>query len=109
MYSLYDVILFLIFLLLIMYWWRISEQKTFAIRNAREYCQGRNVQLLDQTLVFKGMRLEKANNKHRKLCRVYEFDFSSEGENRFTGKIILSGFNFLRIILEMDELEITEY
>jgi hypothetical protein len=92
-----------------MYWWRISEQKTFAIRNAKEYCKGRNVQLLDQTLVFKGLRLGKTNNKRRKLCRVYEFEFSSNGEDRYQGEIILSGFNFLRVILALDELEITEY
>ncbi len=59
MYDIYDVIVLFIFILLVMYWWRISEQKTFAIRNAREYCKGRNVQLLDQTLVFQGLRLEK--------------------------------------------------
>jgi hypothetical protein len=92
-----------------MYWWRISEQKTFAIRNAKDYCKGRNVQLLDQTLVFKGLRLEKTNKKYRSLCRIYEFDFSSNGEDRHKGEIILSGFNFLRVILEMDEIEITEY
>jgi len=109
MYDIYDVILFFIFVLLVMYWWRISEQKSFAIRNAKEYCQGRNVQLLDQTLVFKELRLEKTNNKWRKLCRVYEFDFSPNREDRFKGEIILNGFNFLRVILEMDELEITEY
>ncbi|MDC1435955.1 DUF3301 domain-containing protein [Gammaproteobacteria bacterium] len=110
MYDIYDVIVLFIFILLVMYWWRISEQKTFAIRNAREYCKGRNVQLLDQTLVFQGLRLEKMHNKRRKfLCRVYEFEFSSNGEDRYKGEIILSGFNFLRVILEMDELEITEY
>jgi hypothetical protein len=109
MYDIYDVIIFFIFVLLVMYWWRISEQKTFAIRNAKEYCLERNVQLLDQTLVFQGLRLEKANGKRRKLCRIYEFEFSSNRENRYKGEIILSGFNFLRVILEMDELEITEY
>ncbi|PCJ40914.1 MAG: hypothetical protein COA71_09955 [SAR86 cluster bacterium] len=109
MVDIYDVIIFFIFILLVMYWWRISEQKTFAIRHAKKYCQERNVQLLDQTLLFKGMRLEKSHNKRRKLCRVYEFDFSSNGEDRFKGQIILSGFNFLRVIIEMDELEITEY
>ncbi len=109
MYDIYDVIIFFVFILLVMYWWRISDQKTFAIRNAKEYCLQRNVQLLDQTLVFQGLRLEKANFKHPRLCRVYEFEFSSNSEDRFKGEIILSGFNFLRVILEMDELEITEY
>ncbi len=109
MYDIYDVIIFFIFVLLVLYWWRISEQKTFAIRNAKKYCKERSVQLLDQTLVFKGLRFEKVEDKYRKLCRVYEFEFSSNGEDRFKGEIILKGFNFLRVILEMDELEITEY
>lgn len=109
MYDIYDVIIFFIFILLVMHWWRISEQKTFAIRNAKEYCKSRDVQLLDQTLVFQGLRLEKAINKRRKICRVYQFEFSSNGEDRYKGEIILNGFNFLRVILEMDEIEITEY
>tara|TARA_R110000772_G_scaffold29023_3_gene72832 strand:+ start:1059 stop:1388 length:330 start_codon:yes stop_codon:yes gene_type:complete len=109
MYDIYDAILFFIFILLVMYWWRISEQKSFAIRNAKNYCKERAVQLLDQTLVFKGLRIEKAGNQRRKLCRVYEFEFSNNGEDRFKGEIVLSGFNFIRVILTMDELEITEY
>jgi len=109
MYDIYDAILFFIFIFAVMYWWRISEQKSFAIRNAKAYCQERNVQLLDQTLVFKGLHLEKTGNKRCRLCRAYEFDFSSNGEDRFKGEIILSGFNFLRVILEMEKLEVTEY
>lgn len=108
MFSIGDVILGFIFLILLMYWWRIAEQKAFAVNNAKNYCRLRKVQLLDQTLVFKKFRLEKFNGK-RKLCRVYEFDFSHNGVDRYKGEIILNGFNFIRVILAMDELEITEY
>lgn len=109
MYDIYDAVLFFIFILALMYWWRISEQKSFALKNAKGYCAERKVQLLDQTLVFRGLRIEKAPNKKRKLCRIYEFEFSNNGEDRFKGEIVLSGFNFIRVILAMNELEITEY
>lgn len=108
MYSLWDVILFFLFILLVAYWWRSSEQKTFAINQAKHYCQDRQLQLLDQTLQFKKLQFHRF--KHQlKLCRVYEFDFSTNGQDRHQGEILLSGFNFVRVILALDELEITEY
>jgi len=108
MLSLIDVILLFLFILLLAYWWRTSEQKTFAITQAKVYCQQRKVQLLDQTLVFKKLQLHRTQN-HRKLCRVYEFDFSTDGQDRHRGEILLSGFNFVRVILDLEELEITQY
>jgi hypothetical protein len=108
MYSLPDVVVFFLLILLLAYWWRVSEQKTFAIRQAKEYCRVRKLQLLDQTLVFKKMQFQRFQHQ-LKLCRIYEFDFSINGQDRFKGEILLSGFNFVRVILEMDELEITEY
>ena len=108
MYSLSDVVVFFLFILVLAYWWRISEQKTFAIMQAKKYCRARKLQLLDQTLVFKKLQFQRFK-KQLKLCRIYEFDFSTNGQDRFKGEILLSGFNFVWVILEMDELEITEY
>ncbi len=109
MYDIYDVIIFFMLVLIIMYWWRTTEQKTFAIRTAKLYCDERDMQLLDQTLVFKKLQFKKNNGHGLKLYRVYEFDFSNNGEDRYKGEIMLSGFNFVRVILEMDKLEISEF
>jgi hypothetical protein len=109
MYDIYDLILLFPFLLLLLYWWRSSGQKSVAVAAARAYCKDRNLQLLDETLLFKRYRIERDNRNHRRLCRLYEFDYSLAGADRHSGEIILSGFTVLRVILHSGVLEITEY
>lgn len=109
MYDIYDLILLIPFGLLLMYWWRSSEQKSVAVAAARAYCKNRNLQLLDETLLFKRFSLERNQRNRRRLCRLYEFDYSVAGQDREAGEIILSGFTVLRVILHSDVLEITEY
>jgi hypothetical protein len=97
-------------MLLVMGWWRSSGQKGVAVAAARAYCKDRNLQMLDETLVFTRYRLEHdARRKRRRLCKIYEFDYSPGGMDRETGEIILSGYSVLRVILHSDALEITDY
>lgn len=109
MLDIYDLTLLLPLLLLLMYWWRASEQKSVAVAAARTYCKERELQLLDETLLFKQLRLERDALGKRRLCRIYEFDYSHVGEDRHNGEIILSGYTVLRIILHSDVLEITDF
>jgi len=108
MFDIYDLILLFPLLLIVMYWWRASGQKSIAMAGARAYCKERQLQLLDETLVFRNFRIERRRNGKRRLCRVYEFDYSKLGEDRQNGTIMLDGHNILRIILYGDALEITE-
>lgn len=109
MYDIYDVIWLIPLTLLLVYWWRSSEQKGVAVAAARTYCKNRNLQLLDETLLFKRFRFEHDQHRRRQLCRLYEFDYSVQGQDRASGEIILSGMRVLRVILHSDVLEITEY
>ncbi|HWK53572.1 MAG TPA: DUF3301 domain-containing protein [Hyphomicrobiales bacterium] len=130
MYDIYDLILCLPLVFLGVYWWRASEQKRIAVAGARAYCRERGLQLLDETLVFRHLRLERESRVaparalpapkpskpslvrlglRRQLCRVYEFDYSRAGEDRNSGEIVLSGYRILRVILHSEVLEITNY
>lgn len=109
MLDIYDLTLLLPLLLLMMYWWRSSGQKSVAVAGARSYCRERNLQMLDETLVFRHFRWERDAMGKRRLCRIYEFDYSQAGEDRHTGEIMLSAYTILRIILHSDVLEITDF
>ena len=109
MYDIYDLALALPLLLLLMYWWSISGQKSVAVAAARSYCKARELQLLDETLVFYRFRFERDSRNQRRLCRIYQFDYCLTGEDRHSGEIILSGYSVLRVILHGGTLEITEY
>lgn len=109
MLTIYDIIAVIPLFLLAAYWWRTSEQKTIAVQAARKYCRERGLQFLDDSLVFQKFRLERNLHQQRSLCRVYEFDYCPDGESRRTGEIVLSGYRILRVILQSDVIEITQY
>lgn len=109
MLNIYELTLLLPVILGAVYWWRASEQKRVAVAGAREYCRERNLQLLDETLVFKRLRLDRDQRNKRRLLRIYEFDYSMAGQDRDSGEIILKGDTILRVILNRQNLEITEF
>ena len=40
---------------------------------------------------------------------MYDFDYSPDGRDRRSGEIVLRGNSILRVILQSDVLEITQY
>ncbi|MES2626340.1 MAG: DUF3301 domain-containing protein [Pseudomonadota bacterium] len=109
MYDIYDLMTWIPLVLLVIYWWRSSEQKRIALAAARSYCKERNLQLLDETLLFEKFSFDRTWGKGRTLVRKYSFDYCLQGQDRHTGEIILSGYRVLRIILQSDVLDITEF
>ena len=109
MYTIYDLMVLIPFVLAAMYWWRTSQQKSIAVATARDYCRERDLQLLDESLVFLKFRLERNLHQQRFLCRVYEFEYSPDRNIRMTGEIVLAGYRVLRVILQSDVLDITQY
>ena len=109
MLDIYELALTLPLLLMLAWWWRASEQKTIAVHGARAYCEERQLQLLDDTLVFSRYRIERNLRGKRRLCRVYAFDYSRAGTDRQEGEIVLAGKRILRVILHSEVLEITEF
>jgi hypothetical protein len=91
------------------WWWRSRGQHAIAMRGAREYCRERGLQLLDESLVFRNFRIERPLGRKRRLCRVYEFDYSRGGQDRENGLVFLWRDTVLRIILDSEVLEITDY
>ena len=82
---------------------------TIALREARKYCNEREIQLLDESLMFEKFSFSRAGNNKKYFNRIYSFDFCRDGMDRNKGEIILRGNAVLRVVLETDELEITEY
>jgi hypothetical protein len=109
MISLYELCGFFLLVLAVVYWWRGRELNSIALLEAKKYCKVREIQLLDQTLVFERFAFSRAGNNKKYFSRVYSFDFCRDGMDRNQGEIILRGNAVIRVVLEEDELEITEY
>ena len=109
MYSIYDLCIFFLLVLLVMYWWRTREQHTSALNFARKYCKEREIQLLDETLVFQKIALSKNSSGQKVFSRIYSFDFCRDGQDRNKGEIVLCGYSVIRVMLETEQLEITQF
>lgn len=82
------------------FWWHSDQVKHDALQRVHQHCQHLGLQLLDQTLVIKG--LAPARDESGSLClrRTYRFEFSSTGEERYQGTVTLTGRRLQQITLE---------
>ena len=92
-------ILILLILAVIWYWWSSFSAYDVAYQAARNSCAKLDLQFLDDTLDVIKVRPCRHARGFIQLCRLYEFEFSSDGDNRYTGYVALSGSTFENIDL----------
>lgn len=88
----------------VMYWWQARDAKAAALHYAAARCRSLGVQLLDQSMVQRRIRLQRDEAGHAGLQRHYAFEFSSTGNERYPGRIIIQGKRLISI--EMAPYEI---
>ena len=74
--------------------------KTLALQYLDQHFRQVDLQLLDQTIVLKGVWPRRGDSGSLQLRRRYRFEFTSTGEERYKGMIELSGRRLQRIELE---------
>jgi hypothetical protein len=68
--------------------WRDSMRaRERAIAVCRDVCARHDVQFLDQTVALARLGLCRNGGRGLRLRRVYEFEFSAEGQTRSSGSI----------------------
>jgi hypothetical protein len=82
------------------YLWQSGKFKGRAREVAFAHCRQLNLQLLDQSMVITGYWPAKNPNGNFVMRRSYEFEFTSTGERRYQGIIVLSGLYLESIQLE---------
>jgi Protein of unknown function (DUF3301) len=94
--------LFFLFLiaLLIWFWHDTMQAREQAIVLGKRRCQNDNLQLLDETVSLTSLRLRRNSDGQVTFRRVYEFEFSDNGDNRRLGSITLLGRHAESIQLE---------
>lgn len=91
MFELSDVALLLLFAGVAFWWWRGSAVKESALRAARAHCQSFEVQLLDESVVLRGFWFKRDAGGVLRVRRSYEFEFTSTGDERYHGCIVMLG------------------
>ncbi len=75
----------------IWYWLKTREIKEAAYLAARKYCKEHELEVLDQAVVLKGLRLKRNTKGSVQLHRRYSFDFTSSGDDRYEGFVFMLG------------------
>lgn len=89
-----DALLLLIILLMAVLFWQSRRQAEYARRQVESYCKRHQLQFLD--IAWQSGRIAKRGRYIGWLSR-YEFDFSSDGESRYTGQAILINLRLLKV------------
>ncbi len=84
---------------IISFWWKSDEVKRLAMTMVLNYCRLQQLQLLDQTMVLKGVWPARDGGGSLQLRRRYSFEFTSTGEERYAGLVELIGGKLIHIEL----------
>lgn len=85
---------------LICFWWQSDQIKHIALAHVYRYCKARNLQLLDQVMVLKGVWPARNDQGSLTLRRRYSFEFTSTGQARYQGEVELFGNRLQKLELE---------
>ena len=97
----YGVMLLLLLAALVgTYWWQSGVYKGRARELATAHCQQFDLQLLDQSMVIVGFWPVRGRAGRLEFRRTYQFEFSSIGDRRYQGKLVLVGMQLQSIALE---------
>lgn len=100
MLTLSDIALFALAAFAVSHWWQARGFKSQALNLAWQRCRVLQVQLLDQSVVLKKIRLQRGESGSLQWRRTYEFEFSSTGTDRYKGSLVLAGARLLSVEME---------
>lgn len=89
MFDLGDIFVGMLFVGFVMLWWNAQGVKQQALKATKDYCDKMGVQLLDEGLVLRGFWLKRNSVGQLCLWRSYNFEFTTTGEQRYSGEIIM--------------------
>jgi hypothetical protein len=98
--TLYDLMIAFVIGLIGLIIWQNAGFRDRALALARQQCDHRDVQLLDETVGLKKMSFGKDSRGNFGIRRVYEFEFTATGERRYRGEMSLLGIRLENVELE---------
>lgn len=90
MSDLSNLLLLVVLLASVGLWLKLSVARERAVQEARRQCQQHDLQLLDETVGLRGLRLRRVNGL-RRVERCYGFEVSIDGHDREPGRLWMIG------------------
>jgi hypothetical protein len=91
--------------LLAWYWWDFLRTREFALAQVKLYCQRHNIQILDDVVSPAKIGLSRSDTGNLQFVRRFNFEFSSLGDVRYKGFVVLAGKKVNDFQLEPFEVE----
>ncbi|MHB1273921.1 MAG: DUF3301 domain-containing protein [Rhodanobacter sp.] len=84
-------------------WLKLSVSRELAVKEARQQCRQHGLQLLDETVGLRGLRLRRVNGL-RRIERCYGFEVSIDGHDREPARLWMLGSSLSGLSLPTVEL-----
>ncbi len=97
--SLRSLLLTLLIAAVCWWWLRSRDLKELALQAVQKRCEELSLCMLDQTVALRRVRLRRNARGQVACLRVYQFEFSATGEERYQGHIELLGSQVRSIYL----------
>ena len=98
-----SIIAFLILAGIIWFWLDSTRTKELASYAAAQACKEMGVQFLDQTVSLEKLKRSRNHQGRFTFLRIYKFDFSVHGDQRFHGRAKMLGQKLLQMQLDKPE------
>lgn len=99
-YDISELILICLFIFCFWYWSQAQRVKEIAHQAVKRYCLTKELQMLDDYVALHAFWLKRNDRGHLQIWRTFVFEFTSTGEDRFNGRIIMLGREIEVIQLE---------
>jgi len=94
-----DFLLLLLVALLVWIWWDSQRCRVIATQAAINACQEANLQFLDGTVHLRKYWPVHSDKYLLQWCRLYFFEYSSDGSQRTLGRLVLIGNRIFEVEL----------
>ena len=85
------------------FWLGAMQAKEVAVSAARRACEGQGVLLLDQTVAMQHLLLKRDSYGRVRLRRVYDFEFTMQGDERSHGLLEVQAGRVISLRLELPD------
>lgn len=101
-----EIFWLILFAILVWYFWDTLNVKELALQHVKNYAAKENIQVLDEVVSSAKLRFRRNKAGHLEWVRHFSFEFSSRGDVRYKGVIVMCGKKMTDISLEPYEVQI---
>lgn len=94
-----DLLLLAAFAVAAALFWRARRIHETAVRLTRRHCEREEVLLLDETVSLKKLRLRRDGGGRLRIWRLYTFEFTVTGGERYSGETRVIGDLVEKVVL----------